>query len=208
MARRIKYLNHQQQMQALSTIRQTKGWQAERDLFIFQFILGTGVRVGTLSMLNVGDVRNKQWVTFRDEISKKGNGYRIPLGVDNERLVARFLGWKLKQRESIHDDAPLLLSRDNNRLSKRSIQDAVTNWLMRAGLVEYAPGKNPATAFSAHSLRHSFAMNRRAMGDDICRVKDLMGHATITSTQVYFQATDEELEETMNSGKHRKSRGW
>jgi tyrosine recombinase XerC len=156
-----------------------------RDLLILELLYSTGCRVSELASASITD------------LDLKGRTLRV-LGKGNkERLVfigraafKRLREYLLRRRGLRLGDAEgkraLLINRRGQRLSVRGIQMIVDNLLMRSPL-----GK----AATPHTFRHSFATHILRKGADIRIVQELLGHASLSTTQVYTHLDMERLRE-------------
>ncbi|MFA7252952.1 MAG: site-specific tyrosine recombinase/integron integrase [Patescibacteria group bacterium] len=153
-----------------------------RDRAILEVLFSTGLRVSELASLDIDDLNFD-----RGEISILGKGKKIRVVFLSEEAVywllqyTKNLGWADKEK-----DQPLLLSNRGTRLTVRSIERIVKKYALRAGI-----GKK----VSPHTLRHSFATDLLIAGADIRSVQSMLGHASITTTQVYTHITDQHLRE-------------
>lgn len=203
----MKYLTLDEQKQLTKTVWGAK--HAERDATIIELFLNSGLRVSEMAGLLVGDVRNKQRLFVRPEIAKRRqrstpegkprpNSRFVPLHVKAQDLIHTWIRMKLERRESIEDSAPLFVSRLGEPLTKRALQGMVEKWMVKAGLVS---GTGEAL-FSVHSLRHTFAiqfLERNGQSTKALRsLQKILGHASLSSTGVYLEATDKEMAETMH----------
>jgi len=191
----MKYLTEKEEKTLLKTVREIKGHKAERDAVIIEFLLSTGLRAAELIGLNVGDVRGKEKLHVSKEIAKLGKERFLPICADTQRLIKRFIGLKMKQKESIRDDAPLFVSRNGERLSKRSLQEAVEGWMIRAGLT----ASNGKALYSVHSLRHTCFKRMQERYVALTSIQKLAGHASLASTGIYTEATWEEMVDAMEA---------
>lgn len=196
----MKYLSENEERHLLRTIREVKGSatelgrQAERDYVIIQCGLMLALRAGELAGLTVGDVRNKEVLWVRPEIAKMGSCGQVPICTELQKILKFYIKLKLQWKESIHDTAPLFVSRNGNALSYPSLRQAVTFWIVRAGLTTTSGGKVVAL-YSTHSLRHSCLMRMRERGVKIETIQKFARHKSLASTGVYLEATIEELME-------------
>jgi site-specific recombinase XerD len=191
----MKYLTEREEKTLLKTVREIKGNKAERDAVIIEFLLATGLRSAELVGLNVGDVRGKEKLHVRAEIAKRSKEAFIPIPVDAQRLIKRFIGRKMQAKESIRDDAPLFISRLGERLAKRSLQLLVEEWLIKAGLVS-STGK---ALYSVHSLRHTCLKRMQERGVLLTTIQKIARHASLASTGIYTEATWEEMVDAMEA---------
>lgn len=187
----MKYLTEKEEKTLLKTVREIKG--AERDAAVIEFLLDTGLRAAELVGLNVGDVRGKEKLHIRPEIAKRSKEAFIPLPLDTQRLVKRFIALKMTAKESIRDDAPLFTSRLNQRLSKRGLQYLVEKWIRKAGLVS----STGEVLYSVHSLRHTCFKRMQERGVSLTTIQKIARHASLASTGIYTEATWEEMTAAM-----------
>jgi integrase/recombinase XerD len=126
-----------------------------RDHLTISLALGTGLRLGEIVGLNVGDVYNgngrpRTRIRIRPEIAKRGRAGDVFLP---DKLVAklrRFRAFKKQRQESLAPDAPPFCSQSRRRISKRRVQFAWREWQKRAGFDRLYP---------FHCLRHSAVTN-------------------------------------------------
>ncbi len=148
----------------------------KRDRALLELMYATGCRASEVSWLRIQDVRLDQASVHA---RGKGNKERIvPLGRKAVAAIERYLQ---EERPGLAARAPepppwLLLSGRGRRLARERIWELVKRYARRAG----ASGK-----VSPHTFRHSFATHLVAAGADLRKVQELLGHASIATTQVY-----------------------
>ena len=158
----------------------------KRDRAILELLYGTGMRVGELVNLNVHDIDLYE-KTVR--VFGKGSKERIlPLGNPSikaikEYITSRNLFIKNISITKIDLDA-LLVNRFGGRLSARSIRRIIIKYMRIAGLNKKV---------SPHVLRHSFATHLLGGGADLRSVQELLGHESLSTTQIYTHITKERL---------------
>ena len=146
-----------------------------RDRALLELLYATGCRASEVSTLELTDVRlGESFCTCRG----KGNKERVvPLG---RRAVAAIRGWLERARPAFAARRPgvawVLLSSRGNRLSRMRIWEIVREHAVAAGI---PPDIGP------HTLRHSFATHLVAGGVDLRHVQEMLGHASIATTQRY-----------------------
>jgi integrase/recombinase XerC len=154
------------------------GLLASRDRLIFELLLGTGIRLGSLVGLNVGDV-DLQTGILRIKL-KGGTEGRMFLNRELRRLIRRYPKEKATQGEC-GLDTPLFRGQSGNRLGARQIQLRFAKWFREAGI---------GRPISIHSLRHTFATQLYEKTGDLHLVQRALGHRQITTTEIYARVTD------------------
>lgn len=149
-----------------------KGPLVVRDRAILELLYSSGLRLAELTGLDSGDLDIAD-ATAR--VTGKGNKDRIlPVGkFALEALVA----W-LKERATLAapDETALFVSVKGRRLSRRSVQARIDHWARKQGI---------GTKVYPHLFRHSFATHLLESSHDLRGVQELLGHASISTTQVY-----------------------
>jgi integrase/recombinase XerC len=143
-----------------------------RDRAMLELLYSCGLRLAELTGLNLGDVDNAD-ATAR--VTGKGNKDRIlPVG----RYALEALAAWLKERVTLAaaDETALFVSKKGTRLSPRSVQARVDYWARKQGI---------NTKVYPHLFRHSFATHLLESSHDLRGVQELLGHANISTTQVY-----------------------
>lgn len=166
-----------------------------RDSALLHTLFSTGMRVSELCSLD----RNKIDIN-RGEISIRGKGGKIRvvfLSENTKKLINQYMDKRSDIDEALFIRVPLSKnfskkSPSNNRetslrLTPRSIQRVVSKYAIKAGIM----GKN----VSPHTLRHSYATDLLRNGADIRSVQALLGHSSVTTTQIYTHVTDKQLKE-------------
>jgi len=174
------YLTEQEYKRLLRTVQKNAtDYFKFRDTAIINMLLGMGLRLSELVGLNVGSVN------FEDgsvKVSRKGNRERILPANDNVMInVQRYL----KSRKDVSFNAPLFLSKRNQRISSGSVWHLVKKYLHQARI-----GKD---RLSPHTLRHTFATALLRQGENLLTIKELMSHSSIRTTQRYLHITGEDL---------------
>jgi integrase/recombinase XerC len=145
---------------------------AVRDKAIFELFYSSGLRLSELTSLAPDDI-NFSDATVR--VTGKGSKTRIvPVGSHALRAVQEWL----KQREPLlkAGNSALFVSRNGKRLTPRAIQYRMKSWALKLGL---------NSDLYPHMLRHSFASHVLQSSGDLRAVQEMLGHASISTTQVY-----------------------
>ena len=159
-----------------------------RDRAVLGTLFSTGMRVSELCSLDRDKID-----TTRGELSIRGKGGKIRvvfLSDDAKEDISKYLSKRSDIDEALFIRIPkskTFSKNDNLRLTPRSIQRIVGKYATKAGIV----GKN----VSPHTLRHSYATDLLRNGADIRSVQSMLGHSSVTTTQIYTHVTDKQLRE-------------
>jgi len=172
--------------EALEAYAARGGAVALRDRAIIEIIYSCGLRLAEVQGLDEDAVDRARGLV---RVSGKGGKERIvPIGSRALEAVERYLEHRgAAPSGDPQDDRPLFVSRRGGRLSRRQIQRAVGQWLTWA-----AGGEG----LSTHALRHTFATHLLDAGADLMAVKELLGHASLSTTRIYTHTSRERLQQT------------
>jgi integrase/recombinase XerC len=156
--------------------RSAPTWMPMRDAAILELFYSSGLRLAELASLNVADL---DVYTESVRVLGKGRKERVcPVGAPALEAVSRYRSVANVQR------GPLFLNKLRRRISTRSI------WLI---LKRYLRHTSIPIAVSPHKLRHSFATHLLDGGADLRSVQALLGHASLSTTQIYTHITVERM---------------
>ena len=157
---------------------------AWRDRLAMELLYGAGLRVSELTGLNYGNLEADGAVA---RVLGKGKKERLcPLGKVAAGVLAK---WKTEYARDTGPDAPVLVDTAHRRMSDRAVQLMLKRYLALAGLpLDLTP----------HKLRHSYATHLLNAGADLRLVQELLGHASLNTTQVYTHVTVARLREVYN----------
>ncbi len=170
---------------ALAENRSAEGdFHGVRDHALLELFYASGMRLAELQQLDVGDID-----TIGDQVKVLGKGRKeriVPIGRAAVQALRRY---ELRRDEVLRrardgDRHALFLSERGRRISVRQLQTIVTGFLRDAA---------DDDALSTHSLRHSFATHLLDAGADLMAVKELLGHASLSTTQIYTHTSKERL---------------
>jgi integrase/recombinase XerC len=162
-------------------------WLGARDRAIMETLYSTGVRVSELVALNLDDVDFLGEVVH---IRGKGKKERIvPIGTSALQIIQHYMEFRNKRARSTpnFDSKVLFVNKHGRRLSTRSVRRKMDKYLKIAGL---------DISISPHTLRHSFATHMLNNGADLRSVQELLGHQSLSTTQIYTHLTTKKLKET------------
>lgn len=184
-----KFLNYNQSIDLLNTIRASDSREKERDYAIVTLFLNCGMRLSELTGINLTDV-DQDFRSLR--VLGKGNKERIVYLNDAcrralmEHLKKRLDGTPEKMRQKA-----LFLSSRNQRISNKTVQWLVYKHLDAAGL--HTPG------MSVHKLRHTAATLMYQTGKvDVRVLKEILGHEQLNTTQIYTHVTNKNMEDAID----------
>jgi len=174
------------QVEALMAAPDADTLLGSRDRAILETIYSGGLRIGELVSLNVSDLDE-----FSEVVRIRGKGKKerlAPLGAKAFEALQDYLRMRAAAFGS-KKNAPLFLNKHGTRLSDRSIRRKVDTYALTAGI---------AFHISPHALRHSFATHMLDAGADLRTVQEMLGHSSLSSTQIYTHLTTRRLKETYN----------
>lgn len=155
-----------------------------RDLTILQLLYATGMRVSEEAGLKLSDINSQVGYV---KCLGKGNKERVvPLGNSAITVISNYIE-QLRPRLAGDKKTPnLFLSQNGNPLDRVEIWRMIKKYALRAGITK---------KLSPHSLRHSFATHLLSGGADLRSVQEMLGHANITTTQIYTHVEEDRLKE-------------
>jgi len=180
-----KFLEYEDVKKLLET-PPMNNWLGARDRAILETLYSTGIRVSELVALNMDDI---DFLGEVIHIRGKGKKERIaPISSSALQVIQHYIEFRNKraQSNSNFDSKVLFVNKHGGRLSTRSVRRKMDKYLKMAGL-------DPA--ISPHTLRHSFATHMLNNGADLRSVQELLGHQSLSTTQVYTHLTTRKLKE-------------
>lgn len=183
-----RVINRQQMSGLLDTLMAdaaTGDPSAKRDLAVIELLYATGIRVSELTGLDSDDV-DLERLTLR--VLGKGSKERVvPFGVPARAAVIAYLQEARPAIATTGSGPALLLGDRGRRLGTRAVYQLV------ARLLADVPGSGPA---GPHALRHTAATHLLDGGADLRAVQELLGHASLGTTQIYTHVSTERLKES------------
>lgn len=156
--------------------------EAKRDRVMLELLYASGMRISELVSLNMGDVDTKGGYV---RCFGKGNKERIiPIYEQVAQAVTKYIEETRPRLARGKNDPALFLNPRGERLTRQGF------WQK---LKEYAKSANLSAQVSPHTLRHSFATHMLSGGADLRSVQELLGHANISTTQVYTHLTTDHI---------------
>ncbi|MGB1937303.1 MAG: site-specific tyrosine recombinase/integron integrase [Akkermansiaceae bacterium] len=161
-------------------------WQVSRDVAIMELFYSSGLRVSELVAL---DVRDADFLSETLRVIGKGNKERlVPIGSQAMQAIQKY-----RSEAKVHE-GPLFINKNKDpakrRLSARSVQMLLKKYLAASDIgFEVTP----------HKLRHTFATHMLDHGADLRSVQTLLGHASLSTTQIYTHVTKERMREAYDA---------
>jgi tyrosine recombinase XerC len=147
-----------------------------RDRAILETFYSSGLRISEVVSLNSDDI---DFISGIVKVMGKGKKERVvPIGDAALKAIRRYLDARKKESEAI------FLNKNGKRITTRGVRNIVEKYLKSANI----PG-----GVSAHTLRHSFATHLLNRGADLRTVQELLGHANLSTTQIYTHLTTEKI---------------
>ena len=159
--------------------------EAKRDGAMLALLYASGMRVSELISLNVGDVD-----TDGDTVRCFGKGHKeriIPIARKASVSVAEYLKEARPKLARSAQEKALFLNRRGERLTRQGFWQILKGYAKAAGL---------DSEITPHTLRHSFATHMLSGGADLRSVQELLGHANISTTQIYTHLTSDHVRRT------------
>ncbi len=159
-------------------------WEEKRDKAILEMLYSSGLRVSELAGLNHDDLD-----FFGALVRVRGKGKKeriVPVGQMAMNALRAYLDMKAPKEIPNAIKRPLFISRIASRLTDRSVRRMILKYVKRTGL---------SGEISPHTFRHSFATHMLDRGADLRSVQELLGHANLSTTQIYTHVTTQRLKD-------------
>jgi integrase/recombinase XerD len=166
-----------------------------RDRAILELLYGSGLRISELTGLDVDDI-DVESASLR-VLGKGGKEREVPLGSFASSAVTAYLTRGRPALASGASRGALFLNARGGRLSRQSCARSLTRYVRLAGIDRRV---------TLHTLRHSFATHLLEGGADVRVVQELLGHASVATTQIYTLVTSQHLREVYESAHPRARR--
>lgn len=180
-----KYLTIEQSKRLLNAVSQSDDKYRERNYCMILLFLMLGLRVSEMSNINLKDISLAD-NTIR--IHGKGNKERtLSLNKDCQSAIKNYL--VVRPNDDVKDKQALFLNRSLNRISTKQIERITKKYLTIIGLPDY----------TCHKLRHTAATLIYSEKKDIRTTQEILGHSSISSTEIYTHINNKEVEEAINN---------
>jgi integrase/recombinase XerD len=178
-----RYLNIEESKQLLTSV---EGIHLERDLAIITIFLNCGLRLSELVGINLNNIKG----TTLTVVGKGDKERGIPLNNACIRAIEGYM--RVRPANTVKDRNALFISDQKRRISKESVQKIVKKYIKAAGL--------DPERYSTHKLRHTAATLMYKYGNvDIRALQELLGHESISTTQIYTHLDSKQLRNAVDS---------
>jgi integrase/recombinase XerC len=176
--KKVPNFYYQEEIKALLESIQGDDLWSKRDRALFEFIYATGVRVSECVELDATDVDFEEGVAL-----VFGKGAKERYVVVGTQAVRQMQSYLTKRHGTKYDHPALFINRSGGRLSDRSVRRILDKRIAAVKLGHISP----------HAIRHSFATHLLDGGADLRVVQELLGHASLSSTQIYTHTSRDRL---------------
>ena len=185
-----KYLTLEDSKKLLEVTMKEDNRNKERDFAIITLFLNCGMRLSELVGINMKDIHFDE---CKMTVIGKGNKERtIYLNKACMNAIKQYIEVRPKDKINYNSKDALFLSERHERISKRTVQHIVEKELRQAGL--------DTTKYSTHKLRHTAATLMYQYGEvDIRALQELLGHASISTTEIYTHVANEQVRNAVES---------
>ncbi|OIO73912.1 MAG: hypothetical protein AUJ85_06945 [Elusimicrobia bacterium CG1_02_37_114] len=175
------FLSETQMIELLDTVK-GDSILVSRDQAMLELLYSTGIRVGELTNLNVDSL---DFWTNTIRVFGKGDRERtVPIGDKALKSVYKYLQLRKSEKQYLPSEKALFLNWRGKRITSRAIRKILDKWVKLSALTKH---------ISPHTIRHSFATHLLNAGCDLRSVQEMLGHKSLTTTQVYTHVTTTRL---------------
>lgn len=165
-------------------------WKSTRDLALMDVLISTGIRIGEASCISLNDIIFSERTIL---IHGKGRKQRL-IYISCPQTWAHLIQWlKVRKNYAIHTDK-LFVNRYGNQLGIHGIEYIFNTLKTASGINEKC---------TPHYLRHTFATNMLANGADLRSVQEILGHSSVSTTEIYTEVTTKRKKQVLNKYNYR-----
>jgi integrase/recombinase XerD len=180
--KRIPDVLSQKEVDAMIEATAGRDWQSVRDRAIMELFYASGIRVSELADLRTDGVNRE--MGFLRCIGKGSKERIIPVGKKACEAVARYIEGSRRKILKGRTAETLFVSRLGKRISRQSVWKVIKFYARKAGIKK---------TIKPHTMRHTFATHLLEHGADLRSVQEMLGHADISTTQIYTHVDKERL---------------
>lgn len=158
-----------------------------RDRAMLETLYSTGMRVSELVSLDIDKI---DFIGTTVKVLGKGKKERLlPIGDRALAAINKYLSSRKSSKKTSRETNTLFLNKNNKRITDRGVRKFIDKYIHTASL---------RSGISPHTLRHSFATHLLNRGADLRSVQELLGHANLSTTQIYTHLTTDRLKSIYN----------
>ena len=187
MEKKLPHIISSQDIEVLLNQPQVGEKIGSRDKAMLELLYATGIRVSELVSLNIGDINIK--MGFLQCNGKGGKERMIPLGSMAIKSVQDYLRSSRPIILKKNENKALFVNQHGKRLTRQGFWKILKKYSQKAGITD---------DITPHTLRHSFATHLLENGADLRSVQEMLGHADISTTQIYTQINRRKIKEIYN----------
>ncbi len=166
-----------------------------RDRAMLELLYATGIRVSELISLNIGDVNTTAGVI---RCVSKDKERLIPLYSTAVKALTEYIEFVRPQMIALPSEQALFVNVSGDRMSRQGFWKIIKSYQQKAHIEK---------TITPHTLRHSFAAHLLENGADLHSIQEMLGHADISSTQIYSQLVKKQLKDVYNKAHPRAHNG-
>mgnify|MGYP002672410172 FL=1 len=166
-----------------------------RDRAMLELLYATGIRVSELIALNIGDVNTTAGVI---RCVSKDKERLIPLYSTAVKALTEYIEFVRPQMIALPSEQALFVNVSGDRMSRQGFWKIIKSYQQKAHIEK---------TITPHTLRHSFAAHLLENGADLHSIQEMLGHADISSTQIYSQLVKKQLKDVYNKAHPRAHNG-
>lgn len=179
------FVNEKDMGSLLDDIQFENNFQGRRDRLVLELFYSTGIRLNELINIKLNDFSNQY--SFLKVLGKRNKERIVPIHEELKSNILQYL--ELRRQEEIIDSNYLLLTNSFKKLYSKFVYRKVNYYLGQT---------TSLTKRSPHVLRHTFATHMLNNGADLNAIKEILGHANLSATQVYTHNSIEKLKKVYN----------
>ncbi len=165
-------------------------WKAARDLALIDILVSTGIRIAEASNISLDDIIISERTIL---IHGKGRKQRL-IYISCSETWTNLMQWIKLRKSCITNTNKIFINRYGEQLSIHGIEYIYNNLKTRAGINSQS---------TPHYLRHTFATNLLANGADLRSVQEILGHSSVSTTEIYTEVTTKRKNQVLNKYNYR-----
>ncbi len=184
----VKLLNYTEQL--TNNASENKVWLSVRNLALIDILVSTGIRIAEASEISLNDIITSERTVL---IHGKGRKQRL-IYISCPQTWSHIMSWiKLRDKHALYTDK-LFVNRYGDQLSIHGIEYIYRSLTKAAGINEQS---------TPHYLRHTFATNLLSNGADLRSVQEILGHSSVSTTEIYTEVTTRRKKQVLNKYNYR-----